>query len=87
VAQLGATTEDKHLAREPLFRLLAQETDGRQAQRLLARITGLNPTAQDLSAWQTWVAPPTAGLITAVRRNSALEDWLAVLPSLSSLCS
>jgi hypothetical protein len=47
----------------------------------------LDPTVHDLRTWRAWTAAPTAELLAAVRRNSALAGWVALLPSLSPLSS
>ena len=85
VVQLATMTEDSKHAREVLLEFLSRQTDRRIAKRLIAGIVLLNPTTQDLTSWQAWAVPPTAELLSTVRRNSAPDDWLAALPSLSSL--
>ena len=85
VIQLAPTTEDRRDAREALLRLLAHEAVGWCAHRLLSGVAQLDPTVDDLSTWRAWVAPPTAELLAAVRRNSPLTDWIEILPSLTSL--
>ena len=85
VAQLDPAAEDKRQAREALLGLLARATDGQVAARLAGGVAQLDPTVHDLRTWRAWADRPTAELLTAVRRNSALNDWLAALPSLTSL--
>jgi hypothetical protein len=94
VAQLATTADDRRQARQVLLGLLAHETDILEAEQLesifkseeLAHgLARLDPTVHDLRTWRAWTRPPTAELLTAVRRNSPLTNWLAALPSLSSL--
>ena len=85
VVQLDPTAEDKRQAREGLLGLLAGHTDGSVAAELVAGVVQLAPTVRDLGTWRVWAIPPTIELLAAVRRNSALADWLAALASLTSL--
>ena len=85
LAQLDPTAEDKRQAREALLGLLARETDSGVAERLAGALAQLDPTVHDLRTWRAWAVRPTAELLAAVRRNSALTNWLAALPSLTSL--
>ena len=85
VAQLDPTAEDKRQARDALLGLLAGETDSEVAEQLVGGVAQLDPTVHDLRTWRAWAVRPTAELLAAVRRNSALTDWLAALPSLTSL--
>ena len=88
LALLDPTAEDKRQARVALLGLLARETDREAAGRLAGTMAQLDPTVHDLRTWHAWAVQPTAELLAAVRRNSALTDWLAALPSLTSLsCS
>jgi hypothetical protein len=75
-------TSDRR-ARDALLRLLAHETD-HAAARLAGLLAQLDPTVHDLRTWRVWSVQPTAELLAAVRRNSALTSWLAALPSLTS---
>jgi hypothetical protein len=63
----------------------AEETFGFWANAFPRSLAQLDPTVRDLSTWRARVVLPTAELPAAVRRNSALEEWLAFLPSLSPL--
>jgi hypothetical protein len=87
VLSLASTPEDKGEVRDMLLGLLARETKRAMAAELIRGVAQLDPTVHDLGAWATWAAPPAAELLAAVRRNSALEEWLEVLPSLSPLSS
>ncbi len=82
---LDPTAEDKRQARHALLGLLAGESDSEVAGRLADGLARLDPTVHDLRTWRAWAVPPTAELLAAVRRNSALTNWLAALPSLTSL--
>ena len=82
---LDPTAEDKRQARDALLGLLARETDSWVAAGLAGALAQLDPTVHDLRTWRAWAVRPTAELLAAVRRNSALTNWLAVLPSLTSL--
>ncbi len=85
LARLDPTAEDKRQARDVLLGLLARETDSRVAERLAGGLAQLDPTVHDLRTWRAWAVRPTAEVLAAVRRNSALTNWLAALPSLTSL--
>jgi hypothetical protein len=85
MAQLDPTAEDSSQAREALLARLAGETDSWEAERLAGVMAQLDPTVHDLRTWRAWAVRPTAELLAAVRRNSALISWLAALPSLASL--
>ena len=88
LVQLATTADDKRQARDALVGLLARETDSWEAEQLVGALAQLDPTVHDLRTWRAWAAQPTAGLLAAVRRNSALTNWLEALPSLTSLsCS
>jgi hypothetical protein len=65
--------------------LLAEVTDDSWAYRLADALSQLDPAIHDLSSYTAWATLPTVELLTAVRQNSALADWLAALPSLTSL--
>ena len=82
---LDPTAEDKRQARGALLGLLAPETSSRRAADLADKLVQLDLTVHDLRTWRAWAVRPTAELLAAVRRNSALTNWLAVLPSLTSL--
>ena len=83
VVELAPTAEDKRQAREALLGLLARETDEWLTAELVSGVIQLDPTVHDLSTWRARAIPPTVELLAAVRRNSALDDWLKLLPSLS----
>ena len=70
-----------------LLGLLARQTDpyAYAAEQLAGVVAQLDPTVHDLRTWRAWAVRPTAELLAAVRRNSALTSWLAALPSLTSL--
>ena len=85
VAQLDPTAEDRRRARAALLGRLARETDSSVAAALAGALGLLDPTVHDLRTWRAWAVRPAAELLAAVRRNSALTNWLAVLPSLTSL--
>ena len=85
VAQLDPTAEDKRQARSALLARLACATDSWLVEQLAGGVARLDPTVHDLRTWRAWAVPPTAELLAAVRRNSALTNWLAALPSLTSL--
>jgi hypothetical protein len=76
VAELDPTAEDKRQAREVLVRLLARETESHAARSLADSLALLDPTGHDLGSCPDWAVRPTTELLAAVRRNSALTDWL-----------
>jgi hypothetical protein len=84
IAELDPTAEDKQQARDVLFRMLAGGL-GREANEVIRVILRLDPTASEISTWSTWSAEPPAELLAAARRNTALDEWLAVLPLLAPL--
>ncbi len=86
-ARLDPTAEERRQAREALLRLLARQTDSRSAEELAGGVARLDPTVQDLRTWRTWAVQPTAELLAAARRNSALTSWLAALPLVTSRSS
>ena len=89
LARLDPAAEDKRQAREVLLGLLARQAGGLAIFDLAAGLgdvlAQLDPTVHDLRTWRAWTVRPTAELLAAVRRNSALTNWLAALPSLTSL--
>ena len=84
VARLATTAEDKRQARGALVGVLARGTDSWGAVELAGDLAQLDPTVHDLRTWRAWTVRPAAELLAAVRRNSALTNWLAALPSLTS---
>jgi hypothetical protein len=82
---LAETAQERAQVREALLRRLAAPGNPRMADPLAPTITSLRPIAWDLVNWQTPSSLPTVRLLAAVRKNSVLADWLAVLPSFSSL--
>jgi hypothetical protein len=85
--RLDPTADDKRRARAALLELLTCGASGSLAARLLDLMAKLDPTAQDIIGWCAWEIGPTEELLTAVRRNSTLADWLANIPALASLSS
>ncbi len=79
VVQLDPTAEEKQQAREALLAFLASEIETYWAEHLVGNLVRLDPTTRDLSTWHARATPPTAELLAATRRNSALPDWLAAL--------
>jgi hypothetical protein len=71
--------------RQALLALLAAQSNPRTDNALAATMTRLRPIAWDLVNWLTPSFSPTDQLLAAVRQNSVLVDWLAVLPSFRSL--
>jgi hypothetical protein len=85
VLQLVFTPGEKRQVLDAVLSLLGRETDSAVAAALIRGVAQLDPTARDLSSSRAWAAPPTAELLAEARRNSALDEWLAALPSLSPL--
>jgi hypothetical protein len=81
--QLASAPADKRQALDALLGLLARETDSHVPKELIDGIAQLDPEVHDLSPWRTWAAPPSAELLAAARRNSSLDEWLTMLPSLN----
>ena len=83
LVQLDPTLDDKQQTRTVLLTLLRQTTDHSVIGLLVDAIVQLDPTAQDLDAWQLQTTHLTVELLAAARRNSELSDWLDILPSLT----
>ena len=79
--------DDRRRGREIIIRNLAEVSFEWHGERLIHCLARLDPTVRDLSSWNAWRARPTGDLIAAVRENSGLTAWLAVLPSLAPLSS
>jgi hypothetical protein len=85
---LDPTAEDRRRARKALIGLLAKGKHGWiGTQDLTDAVIQFDPIAEDLSNGRTSTFPLTNELLAAVRQNSALAAWLALLPSLSSMSS
>ena len=82
IVQLDPTPEDNRRALDALLGLLHRQVDSSTAEVLVDRMAQLDPTVSDLTTWRDWAVPPTAELLAAARRNSALAAWLTALPSL-----
>jgi hypothetical protein len=85
LVQLAASAEDRRQVREVLRAALARQTDRGVAEKLVSGLAQLEPTVRDLTTSRAWAAPPTMGLLTAVRRNSPPAEWLAGLPALTRI--
>ena len=84
--KLDPTTEDRRQAREALLsRAFIQDAYGHFTANDMSMVAQLDPTVRDLSNWPAWTIQPSAELLAAVRRNTALHAWLAALPSLADL--
>ena len=79
LVRLEPSAEDKSRARDRLLSLLSGTAERHLAAWLIDLLEKLDPSTRDLIGWRTWTLPPTRGLLSEARRNSALEDWLAVL--------
>jgi hypothetical protein len=87
ITQLVTTAEEVRQARNALRTMLTGQARGRFAACVMDGMAELAPTVNDLSVWRAWTAPPSAKLLAATRRNSALAAWTAALPSLALLSS
>jgi tetratricopeptide (TPR) repeat protein len=85
VAELQPTAEERSRTREVLLTLLAGTTDAEIARELAYDLARHQPVARDLGNWRTWATPPPPELLAATRQESALTDWLTILPDLRSL--
>ena len=83
-AGLAETAQERTQVREVLLGLLAAQSKPRTAD---VPIPAANPRpiGWDLFNWYTPPSLPAARLLAVVRQNSVLAEWLAVLPSFSSL--
>ena len=85
LVELAETAENKRQARDALLRWVARRIrtpDGEDPNPVMNKVALLDPTVRDLRACGSWPISPSAQLLSAVRQNSALADWLAFLPSL-----
>jgi hypothetical protein len=82
VAGLAATAQERERVRKALLGLLTRETKPAVAQKLAAAAARLSPTVGDLGEPDTWPCAPTHDLLAAVRQNSRLAVWIAILPQL-----
>ena len=83
--RLDPTAQDKRQARAALLARLSLQINPRNGDEQQRQLALLDPESRDLNGWHAWSRGPTRQLLAAVRQNSTLADWLAVLPSLSSL--
>jgi hypothetical protein len=77
--------EDKHAARKRLITCLSAEHDGNHAKWQVHGLLSLEPRLTDLDDSGTWEHAPPTSLLTAMRANATLEDWLATLPRIAAL--
>jgi tetratricopeptide (TPR) repeat protein len=84
-AGMQPTAAVRTRTRKALLTLLAATTDAENAYELADGLARQRPEASELGNWHTWVISPPAGLLAAMRQESALADWLAILPDLRSL--
>lgn len=87
IPRFEPTADDKRQARRALLRLLPGEAQERYASELINLLLLLDPSSHDLSTAESWAALPTRRLLAAARRNSTLDAWLTILPSLALLSS
>jgi Domain of unknown function (DUF4062)/NACHT domain len=87
VIRLGPTAQDTRYARCVLLGLLAGRPGEGLSAQLVDQLAQLEPKASDLRGWTAWKVAPTTELLAAVRRNSKLAAWLAVLPALAPVSS
>lgn len=78
------TAEEKRRARDALRVALASRENQQRYTELAHSMSQLDPTVHDLTTWPAAVSL-THELLSSVRRNSSLVDWLAALPLLPSL--
>jgi NACHT domain-containing protein len=86
LVQLDPTTEEKREARAALVKLLPNKPDdfsfASRESFILEEMIQLDPCVTDLVDCQRWASAMTAELLSAARRNSRLDDWIAALPEL-----
>ncbi len=94
MAELNPMEDGQAPTPESLLRMLARETDRLaretdrpEAQALAAAVTELGPTVPDLGGLNSWLIVITShsALWAAVRQNSGLSAWLALLPLIGPL--
>jgi hypothetical protein len=85
VAAINPAAHERDRTRHVLLRLLERERDSIEARWLTNALAKLSPAAGELAGWQAWRVQPDSNLLAAVRRNSAVPDWLATLPTLAGL--
>jgi hypothetical protein len=73
------SAEEKCQCRSILLSHLGKTPEEETAERLVCELTQLDPTSDDLAAWRTWAAEPTAKLLAAARCNSKFPEWFKLL--------
>jgi hypothetical protein len=81
LARMNQSDEDKALMREALTRLLVRGENS-SVSGVVDLLARLNPTAGDLEGARSWQVPPDPQMLAEVRKNSTLQSWLAVAPTL-----
>lgn len=80
LTKLEFPEEERRIARQALLKYLADPaTNYRSHEQIQGHLAGLGPTIEDLATWRTWTFPPTTALLSAVRGNATLDDWIKAL--------
>ena len=78
---LDLPEEEKRQARQEIAAFLVDDVDDYEfARKLIESLAMLNPTVRDLRYQGARKFPPTQELLSAVRRNVTLPEWLKALP-------
>ena len=85
VAKLATEAGERRQTRQALLALLRSTADRFEAAVLVDGVAQLEPTVKDIGGYRAWAALPTEALLSAVRRNSTLDDWLSSLTLLAPL--
>ena len=85
LVQLAVDAEERFQVRGALLAMLASQSNGEVAAELAEGLCQLVPVAHDRDNWRAWSVQPSRELLSAVRGNSALNDWLLIIPSLNMI--
>lgn len=81
LARFGPNTGERARARAALLGLLASQADPANTRELGQALATLTPVIGDLADSREWPLPPPAVLLAAIRRTTALSDWLTAYRS------
>jgi len=79
LTKLAPREEDQRQARQALLELLPRQTRAWEASALKNALVLLKPTVHDLREWRPWAMSATVVMLTEIRRNSPLPDWISAL--------
>jgi hypothetical protein len=83
LVDFSRTDTEKTEARAAIVNRLRMEDDHFTAETLMGVLAELSPTANDLRDARQWHFTPTTSLLAAVRSNTSVSDWIALLQDLA----